>query len=161
VLEDKERDHPERVHGSSPSPPAAPPWARDAIARLTGRGTLHLPGGGAHGRPRPRDRLDRRRGTSRAPETAASPKMRDTSGPSGGTLYPASAVCGSSGGENTDEHRPATRRQAWWPVLAGLLLGMLAMGPALVRGFVLSYDMVFVPDPPLSSALLGLAGGPA
>ncbi len=35
------------------------------------------------------------------------------------------------------------------------------MGPALARGFVLSYDMVFVPDPPFSSALLGLAGGAA
>ena len=35
------------------------------------------------------------------------------------------------------------------------------MGPALARGFVLSYDMVFVPNPPFSSALLGLTGGPA
>lgn len=50
---------------------------------------------------------------------------------------------------------------AGWPVLAGLLLGLLALGPALARGFVLSYDMVFVPDPPFSSALLGLTGGPA
>jgi hypothetical protein len=48
-----------------------------------------------------------------------------------------------------------------WPALAGLLLGMLAIGPGLARGFVLSYDMVFVPAPPFSSALLGLAGGPA
>ncbi|MGH3253176.1 MAG: hypothetical protein ACRDOI_44135 [Trebonia sp.] len=48
-----------------------------------------------------------------------------------------------------------------WPALAGLLLGLLAIGPGLARGFVLSYDMVFVPDPPFSSALLGLAGGPA
>ena len=44
---------------------------------------------------------------------------------------------------------------------AGLLLGLLAIGPGLAPGFVLSYDMVFVPDPPFSSALLGLAGGPA
>ena len=50
---------------------------------------------------------------------------------------------------------------AWWPALAGMLLGLLAMGPALARGFVLSYDMVFVPDPPFSSALLGLTGGAA
>lgn len=49
----------------------------------------------------------------------------------------------------------------WWAALAGLLLGALALGPALARGFVLSYDMVFVPAPPFSSALLGLAGGPA
>ena len=59
------------------------------------------------------------------------------------------------------------RREPWpwpaacWPALAGLLLGLLAMGPALARGFVLSYDMVFVPAPPFSSALLGLAGGAA
>jgi hypothetical protein len=48
-----------------------------------------------------------------------------------------------------------------WPALAGLLLGLLAVGPGLARGFVLSYDMVFVPGPPFSPALLGLAGGPA
>ena len=56
---------------------------------------------------------------------------------------------------------PPSRLTAWWPALAGLLLGLLALGPALARGFVLSYDMVFVPDPPFSSALLGLTGGPA
>jgi hypothetical protein len=50
---------------------------------------------------------------------------------------------------------------ATWPVLAGLLLGAAAIGPALTRGFILSYDMVFVPAPPFSLALLGLAGGPA
>ncbi|HEY5018119.1 MAG TPA: hypothetical protein VII59_15230 [Streptosporangiaceae bacterium] len=55
----------------------------------------------------------------------------------------------------------AWRSPAWWPALAGLLLGLLALGPALGRGFVLSYDMVFVPAPPFSSALLGLSGGPA
>jgi hypothetical protein len=53
------------------------------------------------------------------------------------------------------------RPPAGWPALAGLLLGLLAIGPGLARGFVLSYDMVFVPGPPFSSALLGLAGGPA
>jgi hypothetical protein len=56
---------------------------------------------------------------------------------------------------------PPARLTAWWPALTGLLLGLLALGPALARGFVLSYDMVFVPDPPFSSALLGLTGGPA
>lgn len=38
---------------------------------------------------------------------------------------------------------------------------MLALGPALGRGFVLTYDMVFVPDPPISLADLGFSGGPA
>ncbi len=48
-----------------------------------------------------------------------------------------------------------------WPAAAGLVLGLLALGPALGRGFVLSYDMVFVPDPPISVADLGFSGGPA
>ncbi len=43
----------------------------------------------------------------------------------------------------------------------GLALGLLALGPGLVPGFLLSYDMVFVPGPPFSAALLGLTGGPA
>jgi hypothetical protein len=42
----------------------------------------------------------------------------------------------------------------------GLALGLLALGPGLARGFLLSYDMVFVPNPPFSAALLGLRGGP-
>ncbi|GII01008.1 hypothetical protein [Planobispora takensis] len=41
----------------------------------------------------------------------------------------------------------AARRFA--PALLGLLLGVLALWPALGPGFVLRYDMVFVPDPPL------------
>ncbi len=51
------------------------------------------------------------------------------------------------------EHGPAAA--------VGLALGLLALGPGLARGFLLSYDMVFVPYPPFSSALLGLGGGPA
>ena len=43
----------------------------------------------------------------------------------------------------------------------GLVLGLLALGPGLAPGFLLSYDMVFVPDPPFSAALTGLSGGPA
>jgi len=43
----------------------------------------------------------------------------------------------------------------------GLALGLLALGPGLAPGFLLSYDMVFVPSPPFSAALLGLFGGPA
>ncbi|MEU9830499.1 hypothetical protein AB0D67_03060 [Streptosporangium sp. NPDC048047] len=38
------------------------------------------------------------------------------------------------------------------PALLGLALGVLALGPALGPGFVLRYDMVFVPDPPLTAA---------
>lgn len=47
-----------------------------------------------------------------------------------------------------------------WPALAGVLLGLLALGPALARGFALSYDMVFVPHPPVGYADLGYGGGP-
>ena len=39
----------------------------------------------------------------------------------------------------------------------GLALGLLALGPGLERGFLLSYDMVFVPREPFSAALPGLA----
>ena len=53
---------------------------------------------------------------------------------------------------------PAARHA--WPALAGLVLGLLALGPGLAPGFLLSYDMVFVPRMPFSAALLGLTGGP-
>ncbi len=53
------------------------------------------------------------------------------------------------------------KRPLFWPTLVGLGLGLLALGPALGRGFVLTYDMVFVPAPPLSRADLGFTGGPA
>jgi hypothetical protein len=39
----------------------------------------------------------------------------------------------------------------------GLGLGLLALGPGLRRGFLLSYDMVFVPREPFPAALPGLA----
>jgi hypothetical protein len=39
----------------------------------------------------------------------------------------------------------------------GLGLGLLALGPGLQRGFLLSYDMVFVPREPFPAALPGLA----
>ncbi|GAA3444427.1 hypothetical protein [Planomonospora venezuelensis] len=42
------------------------------------------------------------------------------------------------------------RARALAPAVLGLLLGVLALGPALGPGFVLRYDMVFVPDPPLT-----------
>jgi hypothetical protein len=39
----------------------------------------------------------------------------------------------------------------------GLGLGLLALGPGLRRGFLLSYDMLFVPREPFRAALPGLA----
>lgn len=63
--------------------------------------------------------------------------------------------------------RPLVTGGAWAPRLAragpalvGLALGLLAVGPGLGRGFLLSYDMVFVPSPPVSAVTFGLAGGP-
>ena len=47
-----------------------------------------------------------------------------------------------------------------WPAATGLVLGLLALGPALGSGFVLSYDMVFVPHPPVGYADIGSGGGP-
>jgi hypothetical protein len=47
-----------------------------------------------------------------------------------------------------------------WPAATGFIIGLLALGPALGRGFVLSYDMVFVPAPPVSFADLGAGGVP-
>jgi hypothetical protein len=41
---------------------------------------------------------------------------------------------------------------------AGTVAGLLALGPALGRGFLLAYDMVFVPDQPLTSTVLGTDG---
>ena len=55
---------------------------------------------------------------------------------------------------------PAGRAASLAPALTGLGLGLLALGPGLGRGFLLSYDMVFVPRMPFSAALLGLTGGP-
>ena len=42
-------------------------------------------------------------------------------------------------------------------LVTGLCLGLLALGPGLRRGFLLSYDMVFVPREPFAAALPGLA----
>ncbi|WP_017571978.1 hypothetical protein [Nocardiopsis halotolerans] len=42
----------------------------------------------------------------------------------------------------------------------GLLAGVLALGPALGPGYVLRYDMVFVPDPSLGTVLRGADGFP-
>ncbi|MCW2898012.1 MAG: hypothetical protein JWO67_277 [Streptosporangiaceae bacterium] len=42
--------------------------------------------------------------------------------------------------------------------LTGLGLGLLALGPGLSSGFVLAYDMVFVPRPAFTKMTFGLAG---
>ncbi|WP_259404961.1 hypothetical protein [Microbispora sp. H10830] len=45
--------------------------------------------------------------------------------------------------------RPRAVLARFGPAALGLAFGVLALGPALGPGFVLRYDMVFVPDPPL------------
>lgn len=44
------------------------------------------------------------------------------------------------------------------PACTGLVLGLLALGPGLRPGYLLSYDMVFVPRPPFNAAVLGTSG---
>jgi hypothetical protein len=64
--------------------------------------------------------------------------------------------------------RPAPKDRAprsWAATAAamgvGLALGLLALGPGLRRGFLLSYDMVAVPRESFTAAMFGLSGGPA
>jgi hypothetical protein len=42
--------------------------------------------------------------------------------------------------------------------LAGLIAGVIILGPALLPGYVLIYDMVFVPEPNFGTRTLGLDG---
>lgn len=49
-------------------------------------------------------------------------------------------------------------RPGWWGAFVGLLCGLLALGPGLAPGYLLFYDMVFVPDPVFDDRLLGTDG---
>src|SRR5690242_4597264 len=42
--------------------------------------------------------------------------------------------------------------------LVGASLGLLALGPGVGPGYLLSYDMVFVPKPPVTAAMFGGGG---
>ena len=46
-------------------------------------------------------------------------------------------------------------------LVTGLCLGLLALGPGLRRGFLLSYDMVFVPRMAFGTARGGASPGSA
>jgi hypothetical protein len=50
------------------------------------------------------------------------------------------------------------RRDRGLPACVGLVLGLLAVGPGLAPGYLLSYDMVFVPNPAFTKATFGLTG---
>ncbi len=54
--------------------------------------------------------------------------------------------------------RVAGRTRPLVPALTGLGLGLAVLGPGLAPGFVLSYDMVFVPDPSFTPMTFGLTG---
>ena len=51
----------------------------------------------------------------------------------------------------------ADRWATWLPVAWSCVLALLLLGPALGPGYVLSYDMVWVPDLDMRSDFLGLA----
>ncbi len=72
---------------------------------------------------------------------------------------------GKDGSVGTAPAAAATARASRAPTaiaaVLGFALGLLTLGPGLAPGFLLSYDMVFVPNPPFSAALLGVSGGPA
>ncbi|WP_020380491.1 hypothetical protein [Nocardiopsis chromatogenes] len=61
-------------------------------------------------------------------------------------------------GDDAASHRKGPV-QVGLPWVVGLLLGVLALGPGLKRGFILRYDMVFVPNPPLGPVQLGAGEG--
>ncbi|MEV4255236.1 hypothetical protein AB0J52_18960 [Spirillospora sp. NPDC049652] len=54
--------------------------------------------------------------------------------------------------------RTTARARHGAAALTGLVLGLLALGPGLARGFLLSYDMVAVPRQPLTAMTFGLTG---
>jgi hypothetical protein len=78
---------------------------------------------------------------------------------------PGGDVASGAGGTGGTDHAAAgsgsSRTVTALAAGLGLALGLLAIGPGLAPGFLLSYDMVYVPSPPFSAALVGITGGPA
>jgi hypothetical protein len=115
--------------------------AEGAAARLRARD------GAAPGRP---DRAPQRPAPDQTAQRPAPDLAPQRPAPDVATAKPAGPAAGAVG--------PAARHA--WPALAGLAAGLLALGPGLAPGYLLSYDMVFVPRMPFSAALIGLTGGP-
>jgi hypothetical protein len=59
---------------------------------------------------------------------------------------------------DTGHRFPAGARVTAGSALVGLVLGALALGPGLLPGFLLAYDMVFVPAPRFDPTMFGLTG---
>jgi hypothetical protein len=55
---------------------------------------------------------------------------------------------------------PDARPRHGLGLAVGLAVGLLALGPGLRPGFLLSYDMVTVPHEPFTATMFGLGGGP-
>jgi hypothetical protein len=62
------------------------------------------------------------------------------------------------GARDTGRRFSVTARVTAGSALAGLALGLLALGPGLLPGFLLRYDMVFVPAPRFDPTMFGLTG---
>ena len=78
---------------------------------------------------------------------------RVTAAPDAGDLRP-----GEPAGIVSAWPAAASRRATVAGAVAGLCLGLLALGPGLLPGYLLSYDMVFVPSPPFNAAVVGTSG---
>jgi hypothetical protein len=71
---------------------------------------------------------------------------------------PGQVTAAPDAGPGTAGPAAATRRATVAGAVAGLCLGLLALGPGLLPGYLLSYDMVFVPRPPFNGSVLGTSG---
>jgi len=62
------------------------------------------------------------------------------------------------GARGAQDRPGGSARRTAVAALAGLALGLLALGPGLRPGYLLAYDMVFVPDPRFDATMFGLTG---
>jgi hypothetical protein len=70
----------------------------------------------------------------------------------------ASVSTARPGARDTGDRCAAAAGSTAGAALVGLVLGLLAVGPGLRPGYLLGYDMVFVPAPRFDATMLGLTG---
>jgi len=75
-----------------------------------------------------------------------------------GTAREPSGLLGAVGAGGAPAPGSATGRPGLAGLAVGAAAGLAVFAPVLGRGFVLSYDMVFVPRPPITAATLGIDG---